>query len=73
MVRLGSMARGRGLTHEIKDRAKVMILHVQHVEDKRPLCQMSSKRLEDNCHSGLLSSAKHRLSGRRSPDCRRSF
>jgi len=26
------------------------------VEDKRPLCQLSSKRLEDNWHSGLLSS-----------------
>ena len=24
-------------------------------EDKRPLCQLSSKRLEDNWHSGLLS------------------
>ena len=28
------------------------------VEDKRPLCQLSSKRLEDNWHSGLLSSTK---------------
>jgi len=26
------------------------------VEDKRPLCQLSSKRLEDNWHSDLLSS-----------------
>ena len=26
------------------------------VEDTRPLCQLSSKRLEDNWHSGLLSS-----------------
>ena len=26
--------------------------------DKIPLCQLSSKRLEDNWHSGLLSSAK---------------
>jgi len=26
------------------------------VEDKRPLCQLSSERLEDNWHSGLLSS-----------------
>jgi len=26
------------------------------VEDKRPLCQLSSKRLEDNWQSGLLSS-----------------
>jgi len=26
------------------------------VEDKRPPCQLSSKRLEDNWHSGLLSS-----------------
>jgi len=38
------------------------------VEDKRPLCQLSSKRLEDNWLSGLLSSTKHRLSGMRSPD-----
>ena len=37
-----------------------------------PLCQLSAKRLEDNWHSGILSSAKHRLSGRRSPDCRRA-
>ena len=29
---------------------------VASVEDKRPLCQSSSKRLEDNWHSGLLSS-----------------
>jgi len=43
----------------------------RHVEDKRPLCQLSSKRLEDNWHSGLLSSTQHRLSGKRSPDCRR--
>jgi len=41
------------------------------VEDKRPVCQLSSKRLEDDWHSGLLSSTKHRLSGRRSHDCRR--
>jgi len=40
-------------------------------EDKRPLCPLSSKRLEDNWHSGVLSSAKHRLSGRRSPHCSR--
>ena len=41
------------------------------VEDTTPLCQWSSKCLQDNWHSGLLSSTKHRLSGRRSPDCRR--
>ena len=35
-------------------------------EDKRPLCQLSSKRLEDNLQGGRLSSTKHRLSGRRS-------
>jgi len=29
---------------------------VSVVEDKRPLCQSSSKRLEDNWHSGRLSS-----------------
>jgi len=40
-------------------------------EDKRSLCQLSSKRLADNWYSGLLSSAKHRLSGRCSADCRR--
>jgi len=45
--------------------------NVPGVEDKRPLCQLSSKRLEDNWHSGLLSYTKHRLSGGRSPDCRR--
>jgi len=28
------------------------------VEDSRPLCQLSSKRLEDIWHSGLLSSTK---------------
>ena len=32
-------------------------------EDKRPLCQLSSKRSEDNWNSGLLSSTKQRLSG----------
>jgi len=41
------------------------------VKNKRPLCQFSSKRLKDNWYSGLLSSERHRLSGRRSPDCRR--
>jgi len=30
--------------------------HLLCVEDKRPLCQLSSKRLEDNWHGGLLSS-----------------
>jgi len=34
------------------------------------LCHFSLKRLEDNWHSGLLSSTKHWLSGRRSPDYR---
>jgi len=34
-------------------------------------CQLSSERLEDNWQSGLLSSTKHRLLGKRSPDCRR--
>ena len=37
------------------------------VEDKRPLCQLSSKRLEDNWHSGLLSYTKQRLYGVRLP------
>jgi len=37
------------------------------VEDKRPLCLLSSKRLEDNWHSGLLSPTKQRLSGVRLP------
>jgi len=32
-----------------------------------PLCQLSSKRLEDNWHSDLLSSTKQRLSGVRLP------
>jgi len=31
---------------------------VQHVEDKRPLCQSSSRRSEDNWHSGHLSSTQ---------------
>ena len=31
------------------------------LEDKTPLCQLSSKRFEDNWHSGLVSSTKHRL------------
>jgi len=43
----------------------------EEIEQPRPLCQLSSKRLEDNWHSGLSSSTRHRLSGRRSPDCRR--
>jgi len=29
--------------------------HTHTHEDIRPLCQLSSKRLEDNWHSGLLS------------------
>ena len=44
----------------------------------RPPCQFANKRLLANWHSGLkhrqcgqLASTKHRLSGRRSPDCRR--
>ena len=37
------------------------------VEDKRPLYQLSSKRLEDNWQSGLLSSTKQRLSEVRLP------
>jgi len=44
---------------------------VRGVEDNRPLCQFSSKRSEDNWHSGLLSSTNYRLSGRPSPDRRR--
>jgi len=31
------------------------------IEDKRPLCQLSSKCLEDNWHSGLLSSTAPRV------------
>jgi len=37
-------------------------------------CQSSVCVVEERCRtvqSGLLSSTKHRLSGRRSPDCRR--
>jgi len=41
------------------------------VADQRPLCRLSSKRLEDNWHSGRLSSTKHRLLERRSPEWRR--
>ena len=47
--------------------ARIIVL----VEDKRPLCQLSSKRFEDNWHSGLLSSTKHQLQERRSPAYRR--
>jgi len=35
------------------------------------LCHYSSKRLEDNWHSGRLPFTKHRLLERRSPECRR--
>jgi len=35
--------------------ARMLVVLV--AEDTRPLCQLSSKRLEDNWHSGLLSSA----------------
>jgi len=37
------------------------------VEDKRPLCQLPSERLEDNWQSGLLSATNQRLSGVRLP------
>jgi len=42
-------------------------IEIRPVEDKRLLGQLSSKRLEDNWHSGLLSLTNHRLSGRRLP------
>jgi len=38
-----------------------------YVEDKRPLRRLSSKRLEDNWQSLILSSTKQRLSGVRLP------
>jgi len=44
-----------------------MDIDVRIAENKRPICQLSSKRLEDNWHSGLLSSTKQRLSGVRLP------